>query len=112
MRTNSQIVRQGMGCGYEPPPPKTVPVLPWQPPLGRKGYQGDPPRVCAGYTTTLPEVLEAVQAHRHWRHGSLEAFCGGKPSEDLMQAVLILESAYNAVELWRVTPIAQGGGAP
>jgi hypothetical protein len=111
MRANNQIVRQGMGCGFEPAPPTSVPVMPWQPPMGSKGYQGDRPKICAGYTTSLPEVVEASLAHAHWRHGQLAVFCGGAPTEDLMQAVLILEGAYNAVDLWRVTPANEGGGA-
>jgi hypothetical protein len=86
--------------------------MPWQPPLGRVGYQDEPPRVCAGYTTSLPEVFEVAQARVHWKHGAIEAFCGDdKPTEELLQAVLILEGAMNAVDMWRVTPARDGGGA-
>jgi hypothetical protein len=113
MNANSQITRQGWACGFEPPAPRHVPVVPWQPPMNGKGFRHARPTVCAGYTTNLPEVRESSQAHAHWKHGSLVAFCGGEtPSEDLMSSVLILESEYGAVELWRVTPIQDGGGAP
>lgn len=111
MQTNSRIARQGWGCGFEPPPPSTVSVMPWQPPQSSKGYQHGKVLVCAGYTTNLPEVNETVKALAHARHGALAAFCGGEPTEEMLDAILILEGAQSDVDLWRVTPSKDGGGA-
>lgn len=111
MQTNSRIARQGMGCGFEPPPPSTVSVMPWQPPLNSKGYQYGKVAVCAGYTTNLPEVIETAKALAHAKHGALGAFCGGEPTPETLDAILILDGAYSDVQTWCLTPSKDGGGA-
>jgi hypothetical protein len=89
--------RQQMGCGYEtaisgaePWSPSNVFVL-WP--------ADDEPTVCPGYTTRLPEVLEAARARIHWQKGAIELACGGEPpSEQLVALVEQLEVAFCSVQ--------------
>jgi hypothetical protein len=103
METTSRIARQGLACGFEPPAPATVAVQPWQPPQGRDGYQHDKVEVCVGYTTNLPEVNETTKALALARHGALEAFCEGRPTQDMLDAILILDGAYTDVQTWSLS---------
>lgn len=85
----------------------------WQPPVGneRCGYKGPELTVCAGYTANLPEVMETAIARAHWKNGALGFVCDGEqPTEDLLNAILILDSEYSAVEGWLMTPAKDGGG--
>lgn len=86
----------------------------WQPPDGGvsgRGYRGAELKHCAGYTCNLPEVIEAAITRVHWKVGALVPACGGEqPQEDLMNAILILEGAFNEVEGWLMTPSKDGGG--
>ena len=111
MQGTSRIARQGMGCGFEPPPPSTVSVMPWQPPQSSKGFRHARPTVCAGYTTNLPEVNQTAKALAHAEHGALNAFCGGEPTPEMLDAILILKAASSDVQVWRMTPSKDGGGA-
>lgn len=101
-----------MGCGYEPPLDAAKHRLTlWQPPSGSKGSDTEATK-CAGYTTTLPEVREVALMHRHWHTGNLEmGLCGAKPTEELMALIVMLDSEINAVDVWRMTPSKDGGGA-
>lgn len=112
MQANDRITRQGMGCGYEPPAPRGVRVMPWQPPPGSKGFAHERPTVCAGYTTSLPEVLEATKARVHWKMGQLGEYLGERAQPELLDSVLILEAEVNSVDVWRITPAKDGGGGP
>jgi hypothetical protein len=59
----------------------------------------------------LHEVLEASIAMRHWRNGSLREWLGSdEATEDLMNAIVIIDAAYSAVEHWQMTPSKDGGG--
>jgi hypothetical protein len=110
MRNNGKLPRQSLGCGYEPTTDR-VHLAVWQPPRGKRGYHGPDLTVCVGYTANLPEVTEAAVARAHWKHGAVVAACGGEmPSEDLLNSILIVESQYNAVEGWLMTPVKDGGG--
>jgi hypothetical protein len=121
MQESPRDARQLLGCGYEPPAPKGVVVDTWKPPGGPVGFDvGAPseehpygelaPRTCAGYTTRLPEVIEAARARLHWSKGQLEAFCGGLPTEELVVAIEYVEGAYNACQHYYITPAKDGGG--
>lgn len=109
MRTTGKLQRQSLGCGFEAAPPPTVPIMMWQPPA--KAYSGPPPTMCAGYSTNLPEVIEALVARVHWSKGNVAAACDGEqPGEDLLNSILILEGASNDVQQWLMTPAKDGGG--
>lgn len=100
-----------MGCGFEPPAPPSLPVLTWQPPCGALGYQGEPPVICAGYTTRLPEVIEATRGHFHLTKGSLEVHMRGETITDLYEhAIETIAVEQSHVDYYRSTPMSKGGG--
>ena len=107
MKTTQQYQRMSLGCGYEPPADGRVHLAVWQPPGGSAGYDGKPLTTCAGYTTNLPEVAEAIFAHVHWNKGNLQM---RDAPEQLLHAIVILEGAYNQVRAWINTPSKDGGG--
>jgi hypothetical protein len=108
MRTTSKIARQGWACGFEPPAPPSVSVMPWQPPQGSNAYQHGRVTVCAGYTTNLPEVVETSKAHALAKLGALDAFCGGPPTPEMLESILILDGAYSDVRTWLLARPAKG----
>lgn len=108
MQSRSTKERQALGCGYSPPGGV---VMPWQPPGGRVGYQGAPLTACAGYTTNLPEVVEASVAYRHWKHGALDRWIGkDEPDDALLDSLLVIENTCKQFEVWISTPAKDGGG--
>lgn len=114
MRTNGEMQRQAMGCGWLPPAPErlrpfvSIPdPLSFKPTLDENGERVV--SVCPGYLVRLPQVVEIAGA-RHWKGGNLRDYCDGKPSEHLMQGVVILDYAVNEHQLWCATPKDQGGG--
>jgi hypothetical protein len=110
MKNTPALQRQSLGCGYLPPADRVHLTL-WQPPSNERGYKGPPLTVCAGYTASLPEVIETSIARAHWKVGAIVAACDGEmPSEDLMNSILVLDSESGAVEGWLMTPVADGGG--
>ena len=114
MQATTQLNRQGRGCGYEPAPPPGIAVTPWQPPMYpivKLGYRHERPKVCAGYTTRLPEIAEAARARSWALRGQLGVFLGGeRANENLLAYIDILDAEVNAVEVWAVTPRDKGGG--
>lgn len=112
MEKSTQINRQARGCGFEPAAPSGIRVLPWQPPLSKLGYRHRPlPVICAGYTTRLPEVQEAVRAHGWAARGQLDVFLGGeRANENLLAYVDILDAELAAVKSWAMTSTEEGGG--
>lgn len=68
------------------------------------GDDGDgAPTVCPGYTTRLPEVIEASRARLHWSKGSLREYLGdSSPTELLMDAIVTLEVEANDAERWSI----------
>ena len=68
------------------------------------------PSVCAGFSTQLPQVWEAVRAMKHWAKGALREFCGGQPTEAMLMAIEIVESEVNAANSYAMTPASEGGG--
>lgn len=108
----SELQRQSLGCGYLPRTDR-VSLQVWQPPShsGRCGYSGPPLTTCAGYTTNLPEILEATIARASAKLGALDHFCeGGVASEELLHSIILLDSEYSAAEHWITTPSKDGGG--
>lgn len=118
MQTTERKQRQALGCGFEPAL-ATIRARPWSPPSGKHGAQrpphvkrGDPwPSVCPGYSTRLPEVVEAAQAHTHWKHGALALHLEGELAhENLMLAITMLDRGFGAVERYLMIPVEDGGG--
>lgn len=108
MQTFSSSKRQALGCAYE----RAVPwATPWTPVAMNASYRGTMPTVCPGYTTNLPEVVEAVRARVHWSKGSLTTFTKGEPPSDaLIYAIEIVEGGFNEVQAWVAKPSKDGGG--
>jgi hypothetical protein len=107
----SPIERQYMGCGFEPELDRSKHRLTmWQPPASK--FCQTEATICAGYTTSLPEVREVALMYRHWDTGNLAvALCGSQPNEELLSLIVMLASEINAVDVWRMTPSSEGGGA-
>lgn len=97
----SPEVRAFMSCGYEPDPDpedKSIQRSAWSHRSGKAS-----PTTCSGYLVNLPEVIEAARARSHWKHGSLRDFCAGQPSENIMQAVEIVDGEASEVESFVMT---------
>ena len=106
-----QIQRQHLGCGYLPPLEDRTRLTLWKPPTGSKGYRGPEPTVCAGYSTTLPDVCETLFFHAHWSKGNLAEVLGEPAHEQLAAAIFILDGQRNSMQRWAMTPSDEGGGA-
>lgn len=106
-----------LGCAWEPEP--TDPnfrayISPWT----GCGVESRPatddapafPSVCPGYTTTLPEVIEAVRARVHWDKGELTQFVHGQASDSLLTGIEILHGSVGTVQNWIIdNPVKKGG---
>lgn len=96
MKTNRREARQLLGCGYEQPLVElrgrpAVP-MPWSP----ADMPGEPPTICPGYTTRLPEVVEVSRARLWFDKGDLRTFTRGEmPTEQLANAIEVLEIAIH-----------------
>ena len=106
-KTTGREQRIALGCGYEPPADDRVHLTVWQPPSGDKGYSGPDLTVCAGYTCNLPEVNEIAIARLHWSKGNMPVHA---TAEELLDAIVILDNAYNQLQVWLMTPAKDGGG--
>lgn len=123
MANNGREQRQSNGCGYEPSPAPNVVVMPWQPPTGTPlAYDmGEPtetkprgvfaPTVCIGYLSKLPDVIETQRASNWAKKGELASFLGGAPSEDLVNAIDLLDYSQAQADRYFMTPADKGGGS-
>ena len=96
-----------MGCAHTAPAPANLRGL-----GGIAVPEGctTTPTVCPGYTTRLPEVIEAARARLHWSKGSLDHFVRGYATEQLVIAIEIGESTSNEVQSWAMdNPVKKGG---
>jgi hypothetical protein len=108
MATYDRKMRQSWACGFELPDPR-IAVMPWS---GGYGYTGDPPTVCAGYTTSLPETIEVARAWRWWKAGQLTVFVDGATVTPAMKhGIELFDGTVNMFERWKMTPRDKGGGA-
>lgn len=98
--------RQALGCPYAPEPDQTfrLHVETWtgcgvEP---RPATDDAPafPSVCPGFTTTLPETIEAARAHLHWTKGELTQFCRGYASEALLIGIEVLSTSSGETMSW------------
>lgn len=100
----SPQIRQTLGCGYEPPIDDRRKLTMWRPPAAFKGEV----TMCAGYTTSLPEVREVALMYRHWLMGNLAPALGRlAATEDLLSLIVVMDSEANALEHWRMTKAAE-----
>lgn len=83
-----------MGCGWETPVDR---ARAWQ----HAGDTSAAPKVCPGYTTKLPEVVEIARARMHAKNGMARDFLGGPASENVLRGIEILEGADAEAMCWR-----------
>jgi hypothetical protein len=99
MSKYDQEKRQQLGCGWEPRA-ELVQIRPWSPKSLDTNWKGKI-ETCPGYTTALPEVIEIARARLHAKEfHSLREFCGGAPSETVINGMEILEGATNECTRW------------
>jgi hypothetical protein len=112
MQSMTTEARQLEGCGYEPPPEEKL--RPFVNPSVGLGYKGPNLTVCPGYSTSLPEVIEAARARMHWEKGGPHAIGVTDWRDDpLAEAVEILESEISGdFRQWFALPASKGGGGP
>lgn len=108
METTQAQIRQTMGCAYEPPPDE--PLRPFVHIAVPAGCEVEP-TVCAGYSTKLPEVIEAARARLHWSKGSLDHFCRGYATQQLLMAIEVHDAAINETQAWSIKNPQKKAGA-
>jgi hypothetical protein len=94
MANLSKDTRRMEGCGYEPAWEHARPDV--------TGYTGPKLTVCAGYSTNLPEVIEAARGWSHWKNGELTSFARGMPTEALIESIEHFNGAVNECQSWCV----------
>jgi hypothetical protein len=103
LTSQSRITRQALGCGYEPPAPAFVPVIPWDH-TGRQQLSGESQlKICPGYVCRLPEVTEVARAHLHWDRGSLSVLTKD-PSDVLIDGIEVMEGSIQSFKSWTMKP--------
>lgn len=97
MESLSEEQRQLGACGFLPAPAERLRpfVQAWQ----GLGYSGPKPTVCPGYTTNLPETIEAARAH-YWKRDLRSFTEGEQPTPALVMAVEIYEGATGECQSW------------
>ena len=93
--TNNDIeMRRSFGCGYLPPTERAEVPL-WG------GVHDLELTVCAGYSTSLPEVIDIAATFMHWENGALSTACGGDvPPQTLVDGLTLYKAAINDRE-WK-----------
>lgn len=103
MNVRPAYVRQTMRCGYEPALADARLSSTWWP----SGFSGFPQEdgtpgvasTCPGYTTKLPEVVEASRLHWWWGKGQLrDRVEDGVVNDRVIQVVEIIGAEVAAVE--------------
>lgn len=89
MQATPLQTRQILGCGYESPVVQIrgLKRQPYKP----AEYQGDDPEFCVGYTTNLPEVVEASRARFWLKERDLRSFTRDEPTDQTALAIEVLE---------------------
>lgn len=97
---NSHALRRDMGCGWiteENASPASV----WQHP----GDESPRPDTCSGYTTELPDVIDAASCFLWFEKNQLAIATGTEdPPAALVSGIEILHCAAEAFRGWRMTP--------
>ena len=87
MAPTSETTRRLMGCGYLPRHENARPLSP-------PDIDFDV-TVCPGYSTSLPEVVEAVRYRPSYVKGLLTEHLGEAPSPQFIDGQNVLEGAIN-----------------
>lgn len=90
-KRNHVTTRQNLACGYEA---RVDNATPWHPLYWLR--QGLTLEHCPGYTTTLPEVLEVLDAYPHWEAGTLtDLLDGDRAPGALLRALVAMKAGVN-----------------
>jgi hypothetical protein len=88
---NSVTTRQSLACGYEP---RVEDAQAWHPRYFVK--QGITLETCPGYTASLPEVAEVLDAYPHWEAGTLDDLLDGRRAPGaLLRALVMMKAGAN-----------------
>lgn len=88
MKHNDYEIRRRMACGYIPAD-EHLRGMKWQP----DPDSGIELTVCAGYSTSLPDVIDVARAYHHWKAGALRDVTGDQPPcPALLDCLTLLES--------------------
>ncbi len=105
MERITENTRQMLGCPYAPKAP-ALPVNCWRP---AEGYKGPTPTVCPGYSTMLPETIEAARAWTYFEKGELTQFIGGGiATDELRERIEQMDIAIHENEAAGRTKPGQG----
>lgn len=112
MNARTQIERQMMRCGREPPVADDLLVVDEDGIARAFMHNGQRRRfmtipkldaaTCPGYASELPEVLDAVGAYPHWKERTLSAWIEGEPTRPLLTCLAAIEAGKNQCESDRV----------
>jgi hypothetical protein len=92
MEFNPPELRATMRCGFIPADRLSL-GAPWTP----EPYEDL--SVCAGYSTTLPEVVDIASNFHHWETGQLAMACDGEqPCRALFTGIAVLKGAVGEFE--------------
>lgn len=114
MQVRPAAVRQTMRCGFEPALDDLHLTSTWWP----DGFSGFPTdsgpglaSTCPGYTTKLPEVVEASRLHWWWSKGQLrDRVEGGVVNDRVIEVVEIIGAEVAAVEAHEIDERSKKAG--
>lgn len=90
-KRNDVTTRQQLACGFEP---TTDGAKPWHPRYFV--IAGQDLETCPGYTASLPEVLETLDAFPHWEAGTLDDLLdGARAPKALLRALVAMKDGVN-----------------
>lgn len=93
-----------MGCGFEP-----IDLRPTGEGGSRSWFQApfdsgaSEFRICPGYTTALPGIIQVARLVPHWRTQQLAEYVGESPPQPVYDACAELDAAINVWKSWRIT---------
>ena len=88
-REQTMTTRQAIGCGYEP---ALADAQAWAPPSWADS-PGMTLTTCPGYTTTMPAVLEVVDAFPHFKAHTLTDYLdGAAPNPVALGCLAVLDA--------------------
>lgn len=108
METLTPAMRATLRCGFMPAAAH-VDGQRWSP------ADGTELTVCAGYSTSLPDVIDVACSYAHWENGALDHACPGGAAKPLLQGIVMLKSATERRATFRMREQAdkarqRGGG--
>jgi hypothetical protein len=98
VKEQRRTFRSQMGCGLIPGATSEL-VANFTPPGAFVAAS-----VCPGYSTSLPEVIEAARLHRHWEKGTLRDRIDCDPTPLLLDLIETYDNGLSAAKAYAMTP--------